>query len=130
MTSTPPINSNESVTVSDDDSHNYPKTVEQITLTRKDNYGSQERCLIRDTLVSIYNILPPDKKYDSFRADLTSKLDSVGYTAPEILGKVWTDLYKLLEYHIPLLGDENNLLQNIQTTWNEGIVKYKELSNS
>lgn len=117
-------------TVFNDNEDTLPKTAEQITSTRKNRYGSPERCLIRDTMDSIYNHFPPDTKYDGIRSDLKRELDSLCYTAPEILGTAWLRIYNLLEYHIPLSSDKNPVwLQNIQMTWNDGSIKYKEIRN-
>lgn len=128
MTSTNPIGNSNTEPNNTDNQDTLHKTAGEITSTWKNGSYRQDQCLIKDTIVGIYNNLPSDTKYDAVRSSLRKELDSLWYTAPEILGKVWVNVYNLLEHQIPPPSNTNPVwLQNIERTWNEGNIKYRDL---
>ncbi len=65
-------------------------------MTERHNF--REKCkLIRETLDKIKADLPPDPNYYEVRILLNSQLTRLSYTAPEVIGLRWLELYEILK---------------------------------
>lgn len=94
---------------------------EEIAAVWKNQFeASPHHLFIKDTIVSIYNVLPSMSHYDPMRRRLRHILDSLWYTAPEILHRSWGDIYTTLIAYIPVKRIDNDTpkwLMNIYTLW-------------
>jgi len=83
-------------------------------------------------MVDIYNHVP-EEGYGGFLNELCSKLDSLFYTAPELLSNYIIDIHLMLEKNIPLHENatDNPLWVNaINTIWQKALEDYKTFDHS
>ena len=96
------------------------KAEEIATVWKNQFEASTHHLFIKDTIVSIYNVLPTTSYYDPMRRRLGHILDSLWYTAPEILHRSWGDIYTGLVTYIPVKHINNDTpkwIMNIYTLW-------------
>ncbi len=97
--------------------------VEDIAPIWKYPHNGSKRCFIKETIVSIYNQIPTEEKYNKHRNYLEKSLNTLWYMAPEILNNAWIDIFNWLEKSIPFYNDQTRdpkWVQNINTVWENG----------
>jgi len=100
----------------------------QISDYWRSSYGGNERTCLKDLIVVIYNQIPQD--HSLTRHYFKSMLDSLFHTAPEILGKVWVEIYSFLQNTIPLNETNPQWIENIKTAWEEANSRRENEFNS
>ncbi len=71
-------------------------TLKRETMTERHNFREKYK-LIRETLDKIKADLPLDPNYHEVRILLNSQLTRLSYTAPEVIGLRWLELYEILK---------------------------------
>ena len=113
-------------------------TPKRETMTERHNF--REKCvLIRETLDKIKADLPPDPNYHEVRILLNSQLTRLSYTAPEVIGLRWLELYEILKTRLNInLNTETHCdttmkasypvwITSITRLWNENNQKFRQL---
>lgn len=91
--------------------------------------GLPLREFLKNLMVNIYNLIP-EKDNDSILMELRSKLDSLFYTAPEILGNFMIDIHLILQKYIPLNEQNPPWVDGINTIWQQALKDYKTFKTS
>ena len=84
--------------------------------------------ITKETIINIENLIPDSNEYTYVKAQFNRLLEKMHYTAPEILGIIWTKLHKLLQKSIPRTEDSPEWVEKINTVWTTAIECWAKLN--
>lgn len=101
----------------------------EITLskTRGPTPSSLKLKLTKETIINIDNLIPDSNEYTYVKSQFKRLLEKLHYTAPEVLGIIWTELHKLLQKYIPRIDDSPEWIEKINTVWGTSIECWAKL---
>ena len=86
---------------------------------------------LTNLITKIYNLIPETPEYQSVRHDLARLDSSIAYTAPEVIGGRWADLYTFLTNQMPdnreTTDSDMSWVTQIQTLWKTAITRENSL---
>jgi hypothetical protein len=106
------------------------KTPDTLTIQ---HVASTKRSLITDTINDICTQLPTTDDYDKIRSEFNYIHNSLSYTAPEILNRLWLNIHTSLQKYVPI-SDNSEMnppwLNDIKQIWIKNNQKYCNIDNA
>jgi len=86
------------------------------SLTEKYLYTKQS--YIKNAIFKLYNLTSNNVAYKHTNIQLQKLIEDLWYTPPELLDKLWMDIYSVLVNTIPLMPDSPICITHIHSIYN------------
>lgn len=106
----------------------FPNSEESITKPLNITPATLKFKLTRETVHTILDIIPNTPEYEYVRALMNRLLRKIEYTAPEILGVIWSEMHKVLQNYIKRSENSPEWMERINNVWIKSLDTWSNLN--